>query len=178
MTSHTQRSTLFLCLFLNRQVPPHRPSFCKFELAAINTLLLWFRVLELLGGLRATGAYIAMFFAVTADIAYFMAILVVFWLQNGFSLQLLYGGEQALPSAEIESLPDALWTSFNMMPVPVSPLPTTHTWERSVGRRGRTQQPPSSALPASSSSSAPAGVRAACASHARPPRPATAPAWR
>ena len=37
MTSHTQRSTLFLCLFLNRQVPPHRPSFCKFELAAINT---------------------------------------------------------------------------------------------------------------------------------------------
>ena len=90
------------------------------QLAAINTLLLCFRVLELLGGLRATGAYIAMFFAVTVDIAYFMAILVVFWLQNGFSLQLLYGGA--------ESLPDALWKSFNMMFVSVPPpLPLRHT---------------------------------------------------
>lgn len=77
-------------------------------------------MLEMLGGLKAAeqaamffamALDVAMFFAVTTDTRSFLVILVVFWIQNAFSLRLLYAellvrGRGALGCSAMSMLAD------------------------------------------------------------------------
>eukprot|EP01046_Picozoa_sp_COSAG06_P014978 COSAG06_NODE_946_length_11363_cov_6.766602_4_plen_312_part_00 len=113
------------------------------QLAVANTLLMWFRTIELLSGFDRTAKYVGMFLAVTRDMASFLIMIAIFVISNGFALDLLYpnhlhniganSNASASPAANelarwkvnisdpiaIEelagTLPRSMFSSFNMM---------------------------------------------------------------
>ena len=60
------------------------------QIAVANTLLMWLRSIQLLSGFDATAKYVSMFLAVTRDMKFFMLMIGIFVVSNGFALDLLY----------------------------------------------------------------------------------------
>eukprot|EP01047_Picozoa_sp_COSAG01_P034377 COSAG01_NODE_2579_length_7430_cov_18.300505_3_plen_347_part_00 len=91
-------------------------------ISIVGTLLLWFRMIDYLGGFQATSVYVRMMLEIVKDMATFLGILLIFFLGNSFALMALYPTKVDLTTAqekvaekEFSSFGDALFQSFNMM---------------------------------------------------------------
>jgi hypothetical protein len=52
------------------------------QLAVVNTVLLWFRMVQMLSGFQRTARYVSMFFAVTSDMSSFLVMMLIFIIAN------------------------------------------------------------------------------------------------
>eukprot|EP01048_Picozoa_sp_COSAG05_P006500 COSAG05_NODE_423_length_9941_cov_241.298821_4_plen_1929_part_00 len=92
------------------------------QLAAINTVFLWFRVIHYFSGFQATAKYVRMFTAITSSMFTFLAMLAIFVAGNSFVLVLLYpnaleddvesGGVFTQNSSSSSSSPSNVSTEF------------------------------------------------------------------
>jgi hypothetical protein len=120
--------TVVLCVTVAMSAMTRQDPSWPTQLAVVNTMLLWFRVVQLLSGFDVTAKYVSMFFAVTQDMSSFLVMIMIFIIGNGFALMLLFPTYLVTPMASqwvptdptavrlnVDTLPRAMYTSFNMM---------------------------------------------------------------
>lgn len=79
-------TTVIIWLVITHKMDPLKIS----QIAVVNTIFLWFRVVQMLSGSFVTAKYVSMFFAVTSDMSSFLVMIIIFIVANGFSLMLLF----------------------------------------------------------------------------------------